>query len=226
MRMHPLQTLAFTVALAGLLCAGPSTADAHLMVAQTGTLNVRDNGSYLMVSVPVSAFSGLDDDGDGRCSEAELARHHAELVPRAVAGMQLFDVDGPLALEGVLFNLSAVHGTQATAQHLVMMGRFEPSPMTSDYRLRTDLFGPQEGQGILTLKVVRGEHEQKIALSRSAPEVLLFPSAWSGFKARLHNGVVWALPGMVFLVFLALLLSAERWLRRLGPPTPVLENRS
>lgn len=201
--------------LASVFCALATSANAHLMVAQTGTLNVRDNGSYLMVSVPVSAFPGLDDDGDGRCSEAELARHHAQLVPQGRAGLQLFDAHGPLALEGVLFNLSAVHGTSATAEHLVMMGRFKASALRSDYRLRTGLFGQHAGQGELRLKVVRGEQVQMVALSRKAPEALVFASGWSTLKARMRAAVLWALPGLGFLGLLAVLLSVER---RLGRP--------
>ena len=38
---------------------------AHLMVAQHGTLNIVDDSVFMVLSLPVSAFEGLDDDPAG-----------------------------------------------------------------------------------------------------------------------------------------------------------------
>ena len=45
------------------LAAFSSSASAHLMVAQKGTLKQGKGGYYFVVSLPVSAFVGVDDDG-------------------------------------------------------------------------------------------------------------------------------------------------------------------
>ena len=50
-----------------LLCA-IAPAQAHLMVAQHGTLNLVGDGVYMVLSLPVSAFAGSDDDGDDKLS--------------------------------------------------------------------------------------------------------------------------------------------------------------
>ena len=52
-----------------------TTLHAHLMVEQHGTINFANGGAFLVLSVPVSAFSGVDDDGDGALSAVELSRH-------------------------------------------------------------------------------------------------------------------------------------------------------
>ena len=52
-----------------LLCISTiPVANAHLMVAQQGTLNVVDDGAFVVMSLPISAFSSVDDDGDGKLS--------------------------------------------------------------------------------------------------------------------------------------------------------------
>ena len=58
------------------LCAMATvtTAHAHLMVEQHGTINFTNGGAFLVLSVPVSAFDGVEDDGDGALSAKELSQ--------------------------------------------------------------------------------------------------------------------------------------------------------
>ena len=62
------------------ICALPA-AQAHLMAVQRATLNITQDGAYMVLSLPSDAFSGLamDDDGDGKLSIAELRAHQAQL---------------------------------------------------------------------------------------------------------------------------------------------------
>jgi len=62
-----------------LMLVAPLTANAHLMVEQRGTINIVDDGAFVVVSVPVAAFSGVDDDGDGLVSAAELRSHYRHI---------------------------------------------------------------------------------------------------------------------------------------------------
>jgi hypothetical protein len=55
-------------------------AEAHLMVAQHGTLNVVDDGVFMVLSLPVSAFDGVDDDNDGKVSMLEFNNHRGAIV--------------------------------------------------------------------------------------------------------------------------------------------------
>jgi hypothetical protein len=116
----------------------PWAAEAHLMVAQNGTLNFSGGGAYLVLSVPVSAFERVDDDGDGLLSPRELQAHRPRIEQAVLAAVQLRRSGRALELQGLLLNLSpSDHAGGAThdapARQLVVMGRFAlgegtPSP--------------------------------------------------------------------------------------------------
>ncbi len=137
-------------------------AQAHLMVAQHGTLNFVGDGAYVVMSLPVSAFTGVDDDGDGHLSPHELRAHTRDIEAQAVRGLQLLGANGPLPLQGLMLSLSpddhAVAG--AKAHELVVLGRFALSPAdttaASRLRLRLTLFGKRAAQ----------PQQQKITITR------------------------------------------------------------
>ena len=57
-------------ALAGaLLLLLATAAEAHLMVAQRGTVHVVGDGAFVVVSLPVSAFTGIGVDDEGRLQQ-------------------------------------------------------------------------------------------------------------------------------------------------------------
>ena len=104
-----------------LLCINAiPVASAHLMVAQQGTLNVVDGGAFMVISLPISAFTSVDDDGDGKLSREEFARHQADLRAAVMQGMQLRDSDGVRPLQGLM--LTPVFSDEAPQQP----GRLQP----------------------------------------------------------------------------------------------------
>jgi hypothetical protein len=56
------------------MAMGP-LAHAHLMVAQHGTLNIVDDGVFMVLSLPISAFNGVDEDSNGKISMLEFNNH-------------------------------------------------------------------------------------------------------------------------------------------------------
>ena len=48
---------------------------AHLMVAQHGTLNFVGQSAFMVLSLPISAFKNIDDDGNGAISLTEFNLH-------------------------------------------------------------------------------------------------------------------------------------------------------
>lgn len=90
-----------TLLVAWLVWAAPTSA--HLMPAQNGTINVVDTSAYVVLGVPVSALSGVDDNLDGRIDPAELSRHGQAIRDQVVSRFTLTaDVPtttvGPIAL--------------------------------------------------------------------------------------------------------------------------------
>ena len=59
------------------------------MPAQQGTLNLVGESVFEVVALPVSAFVGVDDDGDGRLSDAEVSAHEEQLTKEISRGYRL-----------------------------------------------------------------------------------------------------------------------------------------
>ncbi len=143
------------------LCVGLVTvfaAQAHLMVAQHGTLNLTDDGVYMVLSVPVTAFHNVDDNGDGLLSAGELQSHHGAILAQALQGITLI-VDGEEErLRGPLLSPTFGHGRPAhTAAQIVVTGRF-PVPMNATrIQFRAELFGTGREEKSLTIRFNRPE---------------------------------------------------------------------
>jgi hypothetical protein len=189
----PAARLAWTGALAALmlvlLCAA-SAASAHLMVAQRGTLNFVGTGAFLVLSLPVSAFDGVDDDGDGRLSFAELKAHRAAIEATVVGRVRLADAHGVLPLQGVMLSLSppddAPASASAPAAQLVVMGRYalpRDAAEMAALQWAMPLFGRQPGEQHLVLNVTRGTQQQELLLRPGQAAARLLPGGPGPYAA-------------------------------------------
>lgn len=176
-RIHVV-TFAFWV----LLLAAPARAEAHLMVAQRGTINVVDDGAFVVVSVPVAAFAGVDDDGDERLSRKELQAHSREISAQVERRLQMRSDSGPRPLQGLLLNLGDDHSNDPSAQ-LVVMGRFALDSSGEPIRLRTSLFGDMPAERQLAIVAKRDGESMVMVLTPDHPESALFPEAVVGAAA-------------------------------------------
>ena len=210
------------IAAAGLalmtLLALPA-AHAHLMVAQRGTLNLVDDGGYVVMSVPVSAMRGVDDDGDGRLSLTELRAHALSIEAQVQTGLQLVSDTGPLPLQGLMLNLSPDDGAVGEpAAHLVVMGRFALAdgspPAVSQLQLRFNLFGQTADSQQQTVTVSRGSEAQLLVLRPGHESAGLFPSAWTVLRSNAALGAAHVLGGLDHLLFLLVVLATGWGWRR------------
>ncbi len=182
----------------GLALASP--AQAHLMVAQHGTLNFVGTGAFLVLSLPVSAFDGVDDDGDGRLSGAELQAHRAAIEATVVQRVRLADAHGVLPLQGVMLSLSPPDDAPAApASQLVVLGRYAlpgDAAGLSALQWAMPLFGRLPDEQRLVLNVTRGVDQQELLLQPGQPAARLLPprawdfaAAWRAWCARLSAAV-------------------------------------
>jgi hydrogenase/urease accessory protein HupE len=106
------------------LMAPLQAANAHLMPERQGTVHLVDKRAYVVLALPVSAFPGLDDNGDGLSAASELQRHEADIRQRIVSGLQLRDADlqtqGLAHWKEVLFLLPSQE--DAKDNYFLMMG--------------------------------------------------------------------------------------------------------
>ena len=133
---------AFLFSMLAALAALALPCRAHLMAAQHGTLNIKGSAVYLVLSLPVSAFEGCDDDADGRMSLAELQRHRATIERRVIAGLLFGDGTQQLRPTDALLSLSPTDAQpdQPAPQLIVLaVAQFDKAPQRLQFS--TDLFG-------------------------------------------------------------------------------------
>lgn len=191
-------------------------AQAHLMVAQKGTLNLVGAGGFMVLSLPVSALAGIDDDGDGLLTQAELNRHEAAVQQQIQRGVQLLDGDTALPLQGVLLQLS--HEDHApvpgAAKQIVVLGRFALGERTSGLRLQMTLFGKGADERAQTLTVSHGAEVQRLLLTPERHSGVVLPNAWQTFSAYGIEGAMHVLSGLDHLLFLLVVLASGWTLRQ------------
>ncbi|MGL4575528.1 MAG: HupE/UreJ family protein [Burkholderiaceae bacterium] len=188
-----------------------SAAQAHLMVAQHGTLNFVGDGAFMVLSLPVSAFNAVDDDGDGQLSMAEFGAHRAAIGATVIREVKLLDEQGARPLEGIMLSLSPQDSTPSgPATQLVVMGRFALAPANNSLRFQVGLFGQAASEQTMRVTVTRPSQEQShlLVLTPERSAGALFPSAWSIFADYAVLGVEHIVTGLDHLVFLLVVLAA------------------
>jgi hypothetical protein len=185
------------------------SAHAHLMPQQQGTLNIVGDGAFLVLSVPVSAFSGVDDDGDGRVTLAELKAHYAAIEGEILRRISLRDPQGPRPLQGLMVTLTPPDDKPgAAAAQLVLMGRFALASPERALTMQTTLFGSGRGEDLLSIRVSRGKQSQLLRLTSDRAERLLFPAASRVAVEYLALGLQHIAFGADHLLFLLVVLAA------------------
>jgi len=154
---------------------------AHIMVAQQGTLNVAEDGVYIVISLPVSAFMGIDDDKDGKLSSEEFALHRPAIIKIVHSKIILKDQSALFSLQGIMLSpVTSHHSPKTPASQLVVMGRFTlPQPdvkPNSALEFQINLFGKATTEKTLKITVTRkaDDIKQVFQLSEKKSKVSLF----------------------------------------------------
>ncbi|MCB1688363.1 MAG: hypothetical protein KDI33_07755 [Halioglobus sp.] len=157
-----------------------SLAYAHLMAAQHGTLNIVNDGVFMVLSLPASAFQGIDDDNDGKVSMIEFNNHRAAIVSAIRENVILSDAEGTLALREVLLSPVAQHDTsEESISQLTIMGRFSLNDIASPLRIEIGLYGKGVTEQSLEIAATRSYDRRRdiFELTPAAPASLLFSSS-------------------------------------------------
>ena len=158
-----------------------SSAFAHLMVAQHGTVNIVDDGAFIVLSVPMSAFPQVDENADGAVTMIEFNNHRAEITESIRHNIVLSDDHATLALEGIMLSPEAEHdeaGTLASIGQLTVMGRFTLVDPSAALSLFVGLYGAHDGEQALQITGTRRSAgpEHVLRLSPQASGGELFPA--------------------------------------------------
>jgi hydrogenase/urease accessory protein HupE len=192
------------------LSAIPAAALAHLLPAQNGTLHVVENSVYTVVSVPVSALPGVDDNHDGLISVSELNRHSGDIAAQFRARFHLTngaEAGRPLftwALMPQSYGLPA-----GGAGYVVVLQRTVFSQPPKSLALNTDLFGSASGEGQMTFRASEGKVAEVAVLNPASPTHRFFRGGLDVFIDFLRIGVEHILLGPDHLLFLLTVVVAS-----------------
>jgi len=195
----------------------PRAAMAHLLPPQNATLHAVDNKVYAVVSVPVSALSGVDDDGDGQLSAAELRRHQGDIDRQFTRRFQLsMGQESGNALTGWVLSPQTGGGVLAPMSYVVVLEVVQFSKSVDQLELRTDLFGSGDGESRLSIRATRGQvpgADAEIAvLDPLLRTHVFFRGAWFTLAQAVELGVEHILTGPDHLLFLlTILIGAAGW---------------
>ena len=184
-------------------------AHAHLLEAQRGTLTVANEVAHVVLSLPVSAFKDVDDDGDGLLSTPEVDRHRKAIEARVQTAVQLSNTEAVLPLTGLLVQRSLQHDATLPSKQLLVLGNFQLGGDHSALRFKLNLFGNLDDEKRQHITVTRGSETQLLTLTPEATEREILPSAWRVFMGQLEEGVTHILAGNDHLLFLFVVLAAE-----------------
>lgn len=90
----------------GMLIA--SDAKAHLMSVGLGSIHVREHDAVVLIGVPVAAFEGADEDGDGLLQPSEIKAHRTEILEQLARTFHL-SVGGQVAVVREALLMTSVH---------------------------------------------------------------------------------------------------------------------
>lgn len=199
-----------TLVLALALAALALPAAAHLMPQGQGTVRLVGDSAYSAIAVPARTLSGIDDNGDGLLSIAEIDAHRAD-ISRQVATLIRYDdgeVAGKVLFEDFMMPQQDEAGVKA-AGYLVAAQRFQWPHAVTSVRLHTRLF-EQPGSSQILIRALLGARSDVMVLTRDRPDAHFFAGNWATLTNFVKLGAEHILLGPDHLVFLltALVLGA------------------
>jgi hypothetical protein len=194
-----------------LLIGGGAPASAHLLPAQTATMNVVGDTAYFVVSVPLSALRGIDDDRSEGVSQIEIGRHSQDIAAQ-------FDKHFHVSSNGIagqpLMTMAwspQTEGPPADSAYVVVLHseRFAGPPQSPV--VSTDLFGTRAGETQMTMTAKRDKREDsaEVAILRpGAQSHMFFRGGFATFADFIRVGIEHILSGPDHLLFLLTIVAA------------------
>lgn len=154
------------LALSGLgLCLLSSPAWAHGGSEHRLALSLYESSVRVRATPPVSVFSGVDSDGDGHLSAAELAAGEQAVVAQFVEGLGLADGLGIRAVLTEVRSVGVGHGAHHLELNLLLDWDASPAERVLTYGFSEDevsLF-VRQGQDVVQIDLAPG-HDKPLVL--------------------------------------------------------------
>ena len=188
---------------------------AHLMPAQSGTLNVRDHAVFGALSIPVTALAAFDDDGNGRLSALELQRHQSALQQQVSTRLQLSNGTDPGTRDFLQLSVELVEDDPASAgggTHVLVLVKQSFANTPTHIAIHTDLFGPRGAEQQLAIKAMHDSIAEMAVLRARHPEHEFFQSPAHVATQYTALGIEHILTGVDHVLFiLTIIIAAAGW---------------
>lgn len=161
-------TRAFSCTLLAAAALQPSGAIAHLLHEQYATMKIVDHSANFVVSVPASALEGVDLDGDGMLSVAEIDAGRDAIISQFNLGFSVSD-RGATGEQVMTWVVSPeTHDPGTPTDRVVVMHRvfFATPPVSPSIAFR--LFGSQTDEQLLQFHATRGDKSEIVNLTPDA----------------------------------------------------------
>jgi hypothetical protein len=195
-------------------------AQAHLLPKQNATMNIVDKAAFFVVAVPVSALTGVDDDGNGTVSLAEIQTHNRDIQRQFEARFRVSNagIPGQSVLSWVLSPTS--DGPPTDADYVVVMHRANFTEVPANPVLETDLFGTGPGETQMTVTATLGTTKEVAILQAGASTHTFFRGKLATFVNFTRIGIEHIWSGADHLLFLlTILIVGGGWRYWLGVVT-------
>lgn len=197
-------------------------AHAHMLPKETATMNILDKAAFFVVSVPVSALKGVDDDGNGQMSIVEMQKHTPDIVRQFAKRFKVSD-EGNLAAPALSWVMPPQSdGPPVDTDYVIVLHRMDFASAPKNPILETDLFGTKDGESQMTITATRNNKtETEVAiLEASAPSHKFFRGSFVTFTDFVRVGIEHILTGFDHLLFLlTIIVAAAGWRYWLGVVT-------
>jgi len=183
-------------------------AQAHLLPKQNATMNIVDNSAFFVVSVPVSALEGVDDNRNGILSAQEIQNHDEEIKQQFANRFKVTN-EGE-AGTSVLSWVMAPDGSGASmeADYVIIMHRANFSVVPETPILTTDLFGSNPDEQQMTVRATLDGVSEVAILRPDVTAHQFFRGGWAIFSDYIRLGGEHILMGADHLLFLLTIIIA------------------
>ncbi|WP_440877574.1 hypothetical protein [Thalassotalea sp. PLHSN55] len=151
--------------------------NAHVMVAQHGTLNLVEDGAFMVLSLPVSGFNGIDNDLDGKLSLEEFNQHRFRIGQQVKKHVRLTNANGLLPLKGLMISpVADHHAPNEPVSQVVIMGKFIIENTELPLAYHVNLFGKFHGEQEIKITATRRNNGGKriFSLNPKVTSAMLF----------------------------------------------------
>jgi HupE / UreJ protein len=192
-----------------------SAAQAHLIVSQRGTLNIVGDNAFMVLSLPVSAFKGIDNDADGSLSLVELRANASIIEDQVKSNVFLESIHGRKTVDGLMLNTVPPENDHAApAKQIAVLGRFALEPEAAQLKFTMLLFGAASDERVEHITITQGSRSQLMTLSAEQPTGVVMPPIWQILVQQALHGAEHILSGADHLIFLLLVLLIGLSLRQ------------